>query len=76
MAQILFKAIPYSKEDVTLALESGVDAVIVPAKEARKRKTRQPILRLRKRALPPLPLAGKSSLSKTSWPRAMRSMPR
>ena len=33
MAQILFKAIPYSKEDVTLALESGVDAVIVPAKE-------------------------------------------
>ena len=33
MAQILFKAIPYSKEDVTLALESGVDAVIVPAKD-------------------------------------------
>lgn len=31
MAQILYKAIPYSKEDVTLALESGVDAVIVPA---------------------------------------------
>lgn len=31
--QILFKSVPYSKEDVTLALESGVDGVIVPSGE-------------------------------------------
>ena len=29
--QIYFKSIPFSKNDVTLALESGVDGVIVPA---------------------------------------------
>ena len=28
---IYFKSVPFSKEDVTLALESGVDGVIVPA---------------------------------------------
>lgn len=33
MAQIIYKAIPYAKEDVTLALESGVDAVIVPTEQ-------------------------------------------
>ena len=30
MAQIYFKCVPFSKEQVTLALESGVDGVIVP----------------------------------------------
>lgn len=30
MKSVLFKAIPFSKEDVTLALESGVDGLIVP----------------------------------------------
>ena len=28
---IYFKSVPFSKNDVTLALESGVDGVIVPA---------------------------------------------
>lgn len=31
MRKILFKAAPYIKEEVTLALESGVDGLIVPA---------------------------------------------
>ncbi len=30
MAAILFKAVPFAKEEVTLALESGVDGIIVP----------------------------------------------
>ena len=30
MARIYFKCVPFSKEQVTLALESGVDGVIVP----------------------------------------------
>ena len=30
MALIYFKCVPFSKEEVTLALESGVDGVIVP----------------------------------------------
>ena len=30
MARIYFKCVPFSKEHVTLALESGVDGVIVP----------------------------------------------
>lgn len=30
MASIYFKAVPFAKEEVTLALESGVDGVIVP----------------------------------------------
>ena len=30
MARIYFKCVPFSKEEVTLALESGVDGVIVP----------------------------------------------
>ncbi|MDD6087962.1 MAG: 3-dehydroquinate synthase II family protein [Desulfovibrionaceae bacterium] len=33
MRTVLFKCVPYSKELVTLALESGVDGVIVPEKE-------------------------------------------
>lgn len=31
MARIFFRASPYSKEDVTMALESGVDGIIAPA---------------------------------------------
>ncbi len=31
MAQIWLKSVPFSKEDVTLALESGIDGLIVPA---------------------------------------------
>lgn len=31
MSAIYFRSVPFSKSDVTLALESGVDAVIVPA---------------------------------------------
>ena len=31
MRTVLFKALPYNKEEVTLALESGVDGLIVPA---------------------------------------------
>lgn len=34
MARIFFRASPYSKEDVTLALESGVDGIIAPADKA------------------------------------------
>ncbi len=30
MAQIWFKSVPFCKEDVTLALESGIDGLIVP----------------------------------------------
>ena len=30
MRSVLYKALPYSKEEVTLALESGVDGIIVP----------------------------------------------
>lgn len=32
MRSVLFKAVPYSKEQVTLALESGVDGIIAPEK--------------------------------------------
>lgn len=31
MRQVLYKSVPFAKEDVTLALESGVDGCIVPA---------------------------------------------
>lgn len=31
MSRIIFKCVPYEKDKVTLALESGVDALIVPA---------------------------------------------
>ncbi len=31
MKKVLFKSVPFNKEHVTLALESGVDAVVVPA---------------------------------------------
>ncbi len=31
MRSVLFKAVPFAKEEVTLALESGVDGLIVPA---------------------------------------------
>lgn len=34
MRRILFKALPYVKEEVTLALESGVDGLIVPDDKA------------------------------------------
>ena len=30
MPDIYFKSVPFSKEDVTLALESGVDGIILP----------------------------------------------
>lgn len=33
MAAIYFRSVPFSKSDVTLALESGVDGIIVPASE-------------------------------------------
>ncbi len=33
MAQIWYKSVPMCKEDVTLALESGIDGLIVPAKD-------------------------------------------
>ncbi len=33
MPKIWYKSVPYAKEDVTLALESGVDGLIVPAEE-------------------------------------------
>lgn len=33
MAAILFKAVPFAKEEVTLALESGVDGIICPRSE-------------------------------------------
>ncbi len=33
MPKLWYKSVPYIKEDVTLALESGVDGLIVPAKE-------------------------------------------
>ncbi|GHV53710.1 3-dehydroquinate synthase [Deltaproteobacteria bacterium] len=35
MKQVFFKAVPYSKEEVALALESGVDGLIVPDGEVR-----------------------------------------
>lgn len=35
MPAIYFKAVPFSKEEVTLALESGVDALIVPKEHVR-----------------------------------------
>ena len=31
MPDIYFKSVPFSKEDVTLALESGVDGIITEA---------------------------------------------
>lgn len=31
MPRILYKSVPFSKDDVTLALESGVDGLVVPA---------------------------------------------
>ena len=34
MAQIYYRCIPFSKENVTLALESGVDGVIIPKKNS------------------------------------------
>ncbi len=34
MPDIYFKAVPFSKEEVTLALESGVDGIICPAAQA------------------------------------------
>lgn len=33
MRSIFFRSIPFRKEDVTLALESGVDGVIVPGEQ-------------------------------------------
>ncbi len=33
MVAVWFKSVPMSKEDITLALESGVDGLIVPAKD-------------------------------------------
>ncbi len=35
MTAVWFKSVPMSKEDVTLALESGVDGLIVPAKDVK-----------------------------------------
>ncbi len=35
MAQIWLKSVPMRKEDVTLALESGIDGLIVPAEEVK-----------------------------------------
>ena len=42
MRRILFKALPYAKDEVTLALESGVDGLIVPdaEREAAKKLAR------------------------------------
>lgn len=34
MAQVLFRSVPFEKSDLTLALESGVDGVVVPAENA------------------------------------------
>ncbi len=34
MRTVLFKAVPYVKEEVTLALESGADGLVVPAEHA------------------------------------------
>lgn len=31
MASVLYRAVPYSKDDVTRALETGVDGIVVPA---------------------------------------------
>ncbi|MDR0338702.1 MAG: 3-dehydroquinate synthase II family protein [Desulfovibrio sp.] len=39
MRQLIFKALPYVKEEVTLALESGVDALIVPDSMAASAKS-------------------------------------
>lgn len=36
MSAIYFRSVPFSKSDVTLALESGVDAVIVPAEHVQQ----------------------------------------
>ena len=33
MAQVCFSCVPFDKGQVTLALESGVDAVIVPREQ-------------------------------------------
>ncbi len=46
MARIYFKCVPFSKEHVTLALESGVDGVIVPRDtvESVARLSRCPVL--------------------------------
>ena len=37
MPAIFFKSVPFAKEDVTLALESGVDGVITDAAHACRR---------------------------------------
>ena len=39
MPQLYYKALPYNKEDVTLALESGVDGLIVPDEMAESART-------------------------------------
>ena len=50
--QILFKSVPYSKENVTLALESGVDGVIVPSGDVEAVSTLSRVPVMSEEALP------------------------
>ena len=50
--QILFKSVPYSKENVTLAMESGVDGVIVPSGDVEAVSTLSRVPVMSEEALP------------------------
>ena len=60
MKQIIFKAIPFQKKLVTLALESGVDAILTEASKADAVRALGRVLVLTPEELPTLPLNSKA----------------
>lgn len=60
MKKIIFKAIPFSKELVTLALESGVDAILAEASQADAIRALGRVDVLTEAELPTLPLCSKA----------------
>ena len=60
MKQIIFKAIPFQKKLVTLALESGVDAILTEAAKAEDVRALGRVTVLTEAELPTLPLGSKA----------------
>ncbi|MBQ5728102.1 MAG: 3-dehydroquinate synthase II family protein, partial [Mailhella sp.] len=57
---IYFKSVPFRKSDVTLALESGVDGVIVPADCVDAAAALSRIPAISEEDMPSLPMASKA----------------